>query len=309
MEVSEARTLIDVLVDRSGDLSPRVLVLGEPGGAVTDALTAPGGDDEVVNGDWPSIQLPRRFDLVLVEPTPPIVVHELVAMVHCAVQHLVPGGVLATMLPADDAQIPASRFVVDARLRRSPWVDDDWSVHRRTERHTIHDMVFEARARIGRVTAVDLAATPGERHGAARPRHANPHRPPPLRCHSGLDARSADGPRVASRPIQRVPPSGGDLLRRTHRHRVQRRLQLVPRGGEPGRPRVRGRQRPHRWPPGLARRRPPRSNRPTTPTSTCDAHRPETSRIIPTLRANSVAQRPNSGIFGFRSVGSWGLLW
>jgi rhodanese-related sulfurtransferase len=77
-------------------------------------------------------------------------------MVHCAVQHLVPGGVLATMLPADDDHLPASRFVLTevaslsvgrARL----------AVHRRTERHTIHDMVFEARSRIGRVTAVDLA--------------------------------------------------------------------------------------------------------------------------------------------------------
>jgi hypothetical protein len=104
MEVSEARTLIDVLVDRSGGLRPDVLVLGEPGDAVTDALAARGGDYEVVNGDWPSIQLPRRFGVVLVEPTPPIAAHELVAMAHCGVQHLVPGGLLATLLPDDDAE-------------------------------------------------------------------------------------------------------------------------------------------------------------------------------------------------------------
>jgi rhodanese-related sulfurtransferase len=156
MEVSEARMLIDGLVDRSGDVSPRVLVLGEPGGAFTDALRGAEGDDEVVNGDWPSIQLPRRFDLVLVEPTPPIAPHELVAMVHCAVQHLVPGGVLATMLSADDDHLPASRFVLTEVASLSVG-RGRLAVHRRTERHTIHDMVFEARSRIGRVIAVDLA--------------------------------------------------------------------------------------------------------------------------------------------------------
>jgi rhodanese-related sulfurtransferase len=157
MEVSEARTLIDVLVDRSGDLGPHVLVLGEPGCAVTDALRARGGDYEVVNGDWPSMQLPRRFGVVLVVPNAPTVVHELVAMAHCGVQHLVPGGLLATLLSVDDVEIPASRFML-TEVASVPVGRRRLSVHRRTERHTIHDMVFEARARIGRVAAVDLAA-------------------------------------------------------------------------------------------------------------------------------------------------------
>lgn len=140
--------------------SSRALVLGAGHGPVAASLEEVGADVErvdVAEGDWPSVQLTERFEIVVVEPATPRAVHDLVAMVHCGVQHMVPGGLLVTSSDAGDTTLAVSRFAlehVDSIARDGTWL----SVHQRTVGYTIHDMVFDARARIERVTAPDLAA-------------------------------------------------------------------------------------------------------------------------------------------------------
>lgn len=135
------------------ELSTRevVLVLGSGRSVLTEALGAGGVDATVVSGDWPSIQLTRRYPLVIIEaPHGP---DDAAAIVHCGVQHLDRGGELILMIAAVDA---ADRFELSEI--------DRWSVegaeivrYARTARTTIHDRVFAARCRIDRVDAHELA--------------------------------------------------------------------------------------------------------------------------------------------------------
>ncbi len=59
---------------------------------------------DVANGDRPSVQLPRRYSLVIVGP--PDEAHDAAAIVHCATQHVAPGGEIVTMV-ADTADAAA----------------------------------------------------------------------------------------------------------------------------------------------------------------------------------------------------------
>ncbi len=106
-----------------------------------------------MRGDWPSIQLPRRFSLVIVES--PERADDVAAMVHCASQHVSPGGELVAVA-APTADI-ADRF--DLREFDRVSVEGATVVrYGRTTRVTIHDRVFAARSRIGRMTPTELAA-------------------------------------------------------------------------------------------------------------------------------------------------------
>ena len=99
--------VLDDLFDRSlpTALPSSVLVLGDGRWIVTEALRARGARPEVVDGDWPSIQLPRRHRLAIVEPSS---VPDVVAALHCAVQHLEPGGSVLLAPGPDDSL--ADRF-------------------------------------------------------------------------------------------------------------------------------------------------------------------------------------------------------
>ncbi len=99
------------------------------------------------------MQLSVRYSLVIVEPSDGS--HDVAAVVHCAAQHLNPGGDVVVI--GDGYEDVADRFELTERRRiaveGSPVV-----LLRRTERTTIHDTVFAARSRIARISALELAA-------------------------------------------------------------------------------------------------------------------------------------------------------
>ena len=108
---------------------------------------------DVVSDDWPSVQLPRRYSLVIVEPLDGSL--DIAASMHCAAQHVAPGGEI--VLAAEASGDVADRF----DLREQSRVDvegTDIVRYTRPDRVTVHDRVFAARSRIGRVTPDELAA-------------------------------------------------------------------------------------------------------------------------------------------------------
>jgi len=130
------------------------LALGTGHSVVAAGLSARGTTVDVVRGDWPSIQLTRRYTLAIVEA--PDRSQDLAAAVHCAAQHVGPGGELVLMI--GEADHLAERF--DLReLDRFDLEGIEVVRYRRTDRVTVHDKVFAARSRIGRVTPQGLAAS------------------------------------------------------------------------------------------------------------------------------------------------------
>jgi rhodanese-related sulfurtransferase len=132
---------------------PRALALGAGRSVVAAGLAARGIAVDAVSGDWPTVQLPQRYSLVIIEkPDGP---HDLAAIVHCAAQHVGPGGQIVSMV--GDAGDAADRFELN-ELGRFDVEGSDIVLFARTNRTTIHDKVFAARSRIGRMTPHDLAA-------------------------------------------------------------------------------------------------------------------------------------------------------
>lgn len=137
-----------------------VLHLGDDQ-SVIDGLTR--NSEHVANvgaNDAIALQLERRFDLVVVG------IHVLEcgddghrrAVMHVAMQHIERGGHLIVLYDAarpvlgdgfwaDDLQLLGSYQLPDATL----------SLYRRGERTTVHDLLFEARATITRVSPRELA--------------------------------------------------------------------------------------------------------------------------------------------------------
>ena len=123
-----------------------------------------------------TMQLPYRFDAVVLSERVMgnVPAQHRRALVHNAVQHLLPGGLLVAALPMGSGPgvITVAEFdelCADCDLAEvSPWAPGDTrstvdheqvlSVRRRTERFTIHDLVYEARSSFQRVTATELAA-------------------------------------------------------------------------------------------------------------------------------------------------------
>jgi rhodanese-related sulfurtransferase len=144
-------TSLDALCDQLS-VHRAALTLGGGHSAVASELRARGTPIRSVTGDWPSIQLQRRYPLVIVEPSDPG--SDRVAVVHCAAQHVEPGGDVLVCGGGDEV---AERF--DLReLARVTVEGVAIRLYRRTDRITIHDKVFAARSRISRVTAQELAA-------------------------------------------------------------------------------------------------------------------------------------------------------
>lgn len=100
---------------------------------------------------WSLVQLDRRFGVVAVAPDAASTPEQWAAAVHCAVQHTLPGGLV--VVPDDLDDVAAQRF--DLSVTKGPHPDGARML-RRTERYTIHDMVFDARSRIRRLTASEL---------------------------------------------------------------------------------------------------------------------------------------------------------
>ena len=129
------------------------LALGAGRSVVASELRSRGTTIDAVSGDWPSVQLARRYSLVIVES--PEGSHGAAAAVHCAVQHVKPGGEIVLML--DQIEDVGRRFDLHEPARVT--VEGSEIVrYRRTARVTIHDRVFAARAVINRVAPYDLAA-------------------------------------------------------------------------------------------------------------------------------------------------------
>lgn len=131
-----------------------VLQLDRRAGVLGDALTAGGADVRVEAGDWPAVQLDRRFPVVVVTTDGPP--EHRRAVLHCAVQHAEPGALVAWWW-ADDATALATDFDLDV-LHRIEVDGGVIAVHRRTDRFTVHDLVFEARSSIRRIRPDALAA-------------------------------------------------------------------------------------------------------------------------------------------------------
>jgi rhodanese-related sulfurtransferase len=150
------------LVERARITGGAVLVRGSAEWAPVAALAACGVRIESASPEttmhpptpsvaWALVQLDPRFGVVAVAPDAASTPEQWAAAVHCAVQHTVPGGLLVVPDDLDDAV--AQRFDLSAAQGAHL---EGGIVVRRTERYTIHDMVFDARSRIRRVSASEL---------------------------------------------------------------------------------------------------------------------------------------------------------
>lgn len=130
-----------------------------------------------VHDDLARMQLDRRFDVVAMPGNVMLFcrVEDRRAVVHSCAQHLLPGGRIVagfslrrgrhdlTLDQWDELCRDCDLDLVErwATWDRQPFEDGDYvvTVHRRTERFNVHDLLFEARAAIRWVHAEDLAAS------------------------------------------------------------------------------------------------------------------------------------------------------
>lgn len=128
-----------------------------------------------VHDDLATMQLDRRFDVAAMPGNVMIFcrVEDRRSIIHNLVQHLEPGGLLVAGFSLDRQPRGLSLAEYDAIAAdceltlvqrwstwdRQPFGDGDYavSVHRRTERFTVHDLVVEARRSIERVTPGQLS--------------------------------------------------------------------------------------------------------------------------------------------------------
>jgi rhodanese-related sulfurtransferase len=161
--------VLDLLVDRPGDA---VLALGAGDWPLLTQLRQRGVTVEQVDGDWPAVQLSRRYEVVLVHPRLGAPAERRDAVLHCAVRHAGPGSLLVTAFADgawDDPGRPGTGGAVERfELTEVDRADLDGAVllvHRRTDRFTVHDLLAAARASVDRLTPAELA----DRLGGPRP--------------------------------------------------------------------------------------------------------------------------------------------
>ena len=124
-----------------------------------------------------TVQLDRRFDLVAMPGNVMIFCRpeDRLAIVHTAAQHLHPGGKVVAgfslesgtdslTLAEYDALCDACELELVERWatwERAPFEGGDYavSVHQRSDRFNVHDLLFEARGLVQRVTVHELAAS------------------------------------------------------------------------------------------------------------------------------------------------------
>lgn len=125
--------------------------------------SAPDHEWATVHSDPVSLQLEQRFDLVWLSlpSSPHDSSFDTRSVVHAAVQHVVPGGHVVMELPLSEAA-PADAVALGGLCAEfdltelSAVGDGQLTCYRRTERFTVHDLVFEARGSIGRVSPQEL---------------------------------------------------------------------------------------------------------------------------------------------------------
>jgi rhodanese-related sulfurtransferase len=108
-----------------------------------------------------ALQLDTRFDLVWLTVAQPREgsIADPRALVHAAVQHMLPGGVLIIEPDphaADGVSFPALCAEFDLIDDSANAIDHTLLSFRRTERFTVHDLLFEARSTIRRVSTTEL---------------------------------------------------------------------------------------------------------------------------------------------------------
>ena len=123
--------------------------------------------------DLGRMQLDRRFELIAMPGNVMIFCEpdDRRLIVHNMAQHLLPGGTLVAGFSLEpdgysladwDAHCAASGLRLVERYStwsRDPYAGGDYhvSIHRRTERFNVHDLVAEARSGLSRIAAIDLA--------------------------------------------------------------------------------------------------------------------------------------------------------
>jgi rhodanese-related sulfurtransferase/ubiquinone/menaquinone biosynthesis C-methylase UbiE len=126
------------------------------------------------HADLAGMQFDHRFDVVAFTSNALVncEVHLRRAVLHTAVQHLLPGGALVSGIMVRDASSALTVEEYDALCAdcdlqlsqrwatwdREPYEEGAFvvSVHRRSTRHNVHDMLFDARGAIQRVTPRQL---------------------------------------------------------------------------------------------------------------------------------------------------------
>ncbi|MDP2290514.1 MAG: rhodanese-like domain-containing protein [Actinomycetota bacterium] len=148
---------------RAVDGLPRasILHLGDHGGALVAALADEAEHVVTCAGsDVLAAQLDRRFDLVVagIDPLVEIDGGRRRAVMHIAMQHLERAGHLVVIHRDSHTSLCDEFWAGDLLLVGSyPMPDANASLFRRGERTTVHDLLFEARATIGRVSPGQLA--------------------------------------------------------------------------------------------------------------------------------------------------------
>lgn len=183
--------------------------------------------------DLARMQLSRRFDLIAMPGNVMLFCQpdDRRLIVHNLAQHLLPGGLLVAGFSIEsdgytltewDAHCAASGLTLEARYatwNREPFTDGgDYhvSIHRRTSRFTVHDLVAEARGGLQRVSvaALDEAMRAGEQvvvidTRQAADRHAfgsipGSHHVPRTVLEWRLDPASGYSDPIAADPSQRI---------------------------------------------------------------------------------------------------------
>lgn len=136
----------------------RTLLIGADTGALAETLWLGAGGDvhTVCEEDAPTIQLDRRFDVAVIMASEGDEGLRR-SLTHCAVQHLARQGHLVVVHEPQESPL-CSGFRGDDfhAVYQGPVGKATVSVFIRSDRTTVHDLLYDARATIRRVTAHEL---------------------------------------------------------------------------------------------------------------------------------------------------------
>ncbi len=157
------RQVVDTAVDRLPHFTrASVLHLGDHDHAVTDSLAVDADHVTTVDADDAiTLQLERRFDLVVLGTRLLTGIDDghRRALMHTAVQHVERDGHLIVLHAASEPVLGDGFWANDLHLLGSyPLEAVTLSLYRRGDRTTVHDLLFEARATIARVSPLQLEA-------------------------------------------------------------------------------------------------------------------------------------------------------
>lgn len=158
----ERKAVMHALIDQLPHfLRGSVLQLGDDELSVIDALSVEGHHVAIIDADEAiTLQLERRFDVVLVG-TRLLAEYDdghRRAVMHTAMQHIERSGHLIVLHVTAEPALGDGFWANDLQLLGSyPLTKATLSLYRRGDRTTVHDLLFEARATIARVSPNRLA--------------------------------------------------------------------------------------------------------------------------------------------------------